>query len=1053
MNEILSVIKLKDKVTIISLMLTFAALLGASIGVVTQATVDPHQHNYVYHIERGEDGYFDYVGVCSDEECEDPRYVQNISSGVYETVTLQPSCSAEGEKEYSFTYGGKTYTLTEKIPVIDHSYFGDIVVEDGKTTITADCTLDGCTSSKLSVSLPNELEPKIEEATCHSPRYERYSFTHNGETITVTKVTEEEIPHTLNGVYISEFELYEGVYKYGTKGIVTLGSIPLLCGEKTLGCYICEECKETVSVTVGKAEHNYVYDESKTVLSDTTKDGSAIVKCINDDCTDVLTITIPKIVEGENAELVEANHLDKYKKLKYSFVNAEYGITIEFETTVVWNVHDYVLLEDRTQKPSLDRPGRIYVGCAYEGCEEVKAHSIPKIIIGENATVITDASELTPTIVLYTYVSESYGFTLTLELSIGSALNHEYKYTFEREGDGFVIIGRCDQPGCQTPVTRDENLEISFVDTSTCFKLGNKVWTCIHNGVEYTYTEAATEYPSHNFVYKESETVNPDFVNAGRAFIRCDNEGCTKYQEFTLPKIVVGTNAIITDTNPVTGEKVIKYVYRVPSYNITIEIDYNTPPHTHNYEYSLEPGSSPLTFDLIGNCYGWDCDAPVVREENVKTSFVNTSTCVYIGESIWSYVKDGVTYEFRLPDIDYGRHVYTYDEENLTKPGFDAEGYVDVVCSVEECGHATRLTLPKVVIGVNTESVSADPDTGLRVLRYTVNVSGMLVELEYRVTEHIHVYEYILEANNGGFDLVGSCSGSFGECNAPLVREENVETSFETTSTCTTLGEDIWSYVKDGVTYTVTLPSTEYLAHNYVYIEEDITRPSFDADGYIIMMCINEGNNHTDEFVLPKLVMNENSTTVSFDQENGIRVIKYSVTVGGVNVELEFEIIDNHTHEYEYALEPSSYFGKFDFIARCTNERCGDEIREHDVPVTLVEDSVSCVAPGVQVWEHYRDDKTYQCVIRFDVFFGHDYCYDPAAATTVKPDFNNTGSIYVYCNACDDVSLVVELPVMVLDNNTVFVKETDYEIVYLYTHIAENGEDRIEISLIISFTK
>ena len=66
MGEILSAIRLKDKVTIVILMSILALLLTGSVGVVSYAT--RHQHNYEYHLEKGADGEFDFVNLFGKEK-------------------------------------------------------------------------------------------------------------------------------------------------------------------------------------------------------------------------------------------------------------------------------------------------------------------------------------------------------------------------------------------------------------------------------------------------------------------------------------------------------------------------------------------------------------------------------------------------------------------------------------------------------------------------------------------------------------------------------------------------------------------------------------------------------------------------------------------------------------------------------------------------------------------------------------------------------------------------------------------------------------------------
>lgn len=1046
MNEILASIKLKDKVIIISVMAVFALLLGFGIGAITQATVDPHVHTYESHLERDASGNFSLVSVCTDEDCEDPVYKMALNS-VDSVVLSEATCCEKGVIEYSYRYGGVVYFIDEEIPLEPHTYDGVLVDTDGGSVISAKCTNEGCTDTDLTVSDVSTIT-LVESipATCHTPRCDKYELVSNGVTTTLVVRTEEEVPHILNGVYATEIQLPDGSFSYGTEGIRLDKDTTVTCGQSGSGYYTCEECQENISVQIVKDDHSFVWSEDDTILPTATSDGTAIVKCQNLDCDERISVVLPMISEGENAELLEANHAEGYKKLKYSFAADEYGISVEFETQIDWNEHDYRYIESETVNPTLTRAGWATVECSYDGCDaKRKTISLPKIVIGENAEIVSEASELSPQIVRYVYVSESYGFTVSFDYVIGVALTHEYTYELVREGDGFVLIGRCHQLGCQTPETRNTDLAITHVNTSTCYSLGEDIWTCVHNGETYTYKQPATEYKEHNLSYRESETVAPTFDASGVAYIRCGNNGCTTYHELTLPRVVVGENAIITFTDPETGAKNVRYIYTNATYSLTIEIDITVSAHVHNYTYVLEPHSGH--YDLIGTCGGWDCDAPTVREENVEVSFRNTSTCQVAGEQIWSHVKDGVTYSFSLPAFDVVPHKYAYDEETLVRPTLDSDGSARMYC-IYGCDESLEAVLPMILVGENTTVISTDSESGLSLIRYiyTSTSPRFTVELEFEISGHLHNYEYTLEPGATGFDLVGICNEP--GCDAPNVREENVATSYENTSTCITLGEEIFSVVKNGKTVSFSLPAMDYAPHSLAYDNNSLVTPGLDSDGSVLVYCTVGGCTHTDEMTLPRLVVGENCELLSYDEQTGVRMFRYTYTKDGLTIDVEFSHIDNHTHEYVTTLEPHE--GKFDLISRCTNPLCTQEYRDVAVAAVLVEDTTGCNKPGYQIWEYEKDGITYECTIIISVFFGHSMTYQVEAGTTVKPTFSTPGSIVVYCKGCDEATRVVELPVAVIGENAIFLEETQQEIVYLYTYVTE---DDISINLFLTVTK
>ena len=895
MNNLLGVVRSKDKVFIAILMITLASILALSIGAVTQATIDPHIHTYTNHIEHIGEGKFTFVSVCSDENCPNPVNVQNILSGITEDsdVYVAPTCCEDGMKRYSFTYEGVTYTLDEKIDKISHKYEGTAVVNDGKVSAVASCSNDGCTKGDIVIETMPEIEPvSVVEATCHSPRRETYTFDYDGESVTIVSTTEEDVAHTLNGVYVTEFQNADGTYKYGTDGLVVVGTPVLLCGQKTSGYYTCEECNKAIVAIISKGDHNYVYNDKETVRPDGNNNGIAYVRCTNDECTDVITITLPKVVEGnEGVTLVEANHLGKYRRLAYYFENSEYGIVVEFEINLVWDTHEYVCDLEKSEMPSYNSAGKLVIVCAYadEGCTFSRIITIPKVEIGKNAELVCEATEATPNIVHYYVKSELYG-DFDFDITVGNKLDHDYHYTFEHDNSGFVMIGKCNQAGCKKPVIYDRNLKVDYVDTSTCYSLGQHIWTCVYkNGETYTIVEAATELKSHNMAYIASETVKPDFDNTGRAYIRCLNDGCTKYETLDLPKLVIDSNAFIVHTDANTGVKTIIYSFKFPStYNFEpITIYYYVNAHVHNYDYKLEPNNG--VFDLVGRCSGWDCDQLEVRIVDVEVSYMNTSTCTQFGESIWiHFADDGASYTFALPSFELGDHSYSYDESELVRPDFDNEGWIACTCTNEDCTYSFSRVLPKVSVG-NTKSVGYDSSTKIRTLKYTYTYGTFVYEFELTMfDDHIHEYTTTLEPYDRKFDLITRCNSLF--CDSEM-RDSAVDAVLvEDYYSCVEEGYQVWQYEKDGILYECTIRINIYghfMNMTYDELADTTVIPDFENGGSVLVYCgfCGEQISYVD---LPKAQLNVN--TIVVEETNEYVKYEYTYVYEGLLI-ISFDIV------------------------------------------------------------------------------------------------------------------------------------------------------------------
>ncbi len=80
--------------------------------------------------------------------------------------------------------------------------------------------------------------------------------------------------------------------------------------------------------------------------------------------------------------------------------------------------------------------------------------------------------------------------------------------------------------------------------------------------------------------------------------------------------------------------------------------------------------------------------------------------------------------------------------------------------------------------------------------------------------KHNHKYDYIMEMQDGKFNVIGKCFGEEGECNKPDVFIADVKATASTTKnpTCIAEGETVYTYTHDNkeLTYTVSTPVVDH---------------------------------------------------------------------------------------------------------------------------------------------------------------------------------------------------------------------------------------------------
>ena len=449
MSELFNSIKLKEKITIITPMVTLAVILATLIGVLSFYTADRHAHVYDYTLEKNGDS-FTLRGVCNVPNCENPFLKEENLSGVKLLSAVSPTCSSKGEKKYSYTHNGVTVNFVEEVDALPHIYEYELTSNGGVTSIEGDCTLSGCTEHVSDNNISDFKVVSEIKGDCFIAAQVTYSYVVNGVTKTIVTVSDERDPHTLAGVSADTLENNDGTYNAGISGVMVYASYPYACGTVVKGSYVCEKCKQIIEIDVRYPEHSFVYSASNVVNPDLDKDGCASLYCENTLCSDVLEITIPKVQPGKNTTTIVAPTEKVSEVVRYSFVNNQYGIKIELDFTIGTPLsHNYVYHIE----PDPNNSGKIdLVGiCSQADCET-------PVIREENVDAdFSDTSTCQHKGVLtWTYVHN--GETLVFRAISNELGDHKFSYDANRilhpgiHFEGFAEL-HCSYEGCTETVT------------------------------------------------------------------------------------------------------------------------------------------------------------------------------------------------------------------------------------------------------------------------------------------------------------------------------------------------------------------------------------------------------------------------------------------------------------------------------------------------------------------------------------------------------------------------------------------------------------------------
>ena len=421
MSEIFAAIRLKDKITIASSMVALAIILAVTVGILTSATADIHPHIYDYKLEQREDGGFNVVGICTVDNCETPYFRQDNVSGVNLLSAVSPTCNGEGNKVYTFTYEGVTLKYTEELPVAPHTYIYELVTRNDVIYINGKCTVDGCSDPYLFISGVEDVKLlSAVEGTCFSPRKETYGYTLNGQSYTFVTLVEENIAHTLNKIPASAYADKDGKYLVGTNGIKLFNNKQIACGETADGYYVCERCKQIVTVKVMRPDHKFLYSEENVKAPELTTAGKATLTCHNTECTETVEVVLPPVMVGENAfPISEATEMRR-QVVKYSYTSMLYNFVYENNYEVgelLSHIYEYSIEPNLNGSGKMDLVGR----CSQPECQtpEIREENI-------DATMKNTATCISPGEHIWSY--EHNGKLLTFILPSFDFAPHDFKY-------------------------------------------------------------------------------------------------------------------------------------------------------------------------------------------------------------------------------------------------------------------------------------------------------------------------------------------------------------------------------------------------------------------------------------------------------------------------------------------------------------------------------------------------------------------------------------------------------------------------------------------------
>ena len=439
-----------------------------------------------------------------------------------------------------------------------------------------------------------------------------------------------------------------------------------------------------------------------------------------------------------------------------------------------------------------------------------------------------------------------------------------------------------------------------------------------------------------------------------------------------------------------------------------------TDTHTHLYDYTLNKAEDG-SFYLLGVCQVDNCETPynVVQDvAGVKLLLAESPTCKTEGKRVYSYSKDGKTLQY-VEKIATTPH--TYDVE-LKNQGETA--YIIGKCTVDGCDgslFASNVEDFKLASTVPGTCFSLRQDT------YTYTMNGNSYSFVTLVEEYVPH-----KLNGVDVDSFKNANGNY------VFGTPGIKTSKALACGEVADGHYICDECKQ-----VKGIKVEREGHKFLYDDTKVTHPTVDSDGLVTLVCHNTECDQVVNITLPKIQIGVNAEVVAEATEQNPLTVSYSCDLQyGYTYAKEIKIGDKLSHDYEYELCLNEDTGKFDVRGECHQPGCTapDVCVEDDVPAVFVEDTSTCLVPGIVIWEYeYKGE-----MLRFEpqslVPADHVYSYNQEDAEDPTVDMNGLIVLYCITEGCDH-EVVVNLPTIVFGENTFFVEEANngrllYEYIY-----------------------
>ena len=272
--------------------------------------------------------------------CEDKVFVKKMliphdSDGTWSIVVgSEPTCTENGiEAEYC-KYCDKMMNQ-RNVPATGHNFRYSLTVEGDKVSLVKTCANVGCYDKEITDVTSEAKIVEETEPTCSKAGAVVYGYSKGGIEVTAKVETAPALGnHILNGTDYRELMDENGNIDFTIPGVKPFSGGTQGCGSVIDAYFVCANCKELKDIKAVLPSHSYELEE---VIKEPTlaESGEAKLVCQNSFCNkdSELTVTLGKIVIGENAEIVEEASDIHGGVVKYTYTT-ELGVVITLDITL-----------------------------------------------------------------------------------------------------------------------------------------------------------------------------------------------------------------------------------------------------------------------------------------------------------------------------------------------------------------------------------------------------------------------------------------------------------------------------------------------------------------------------------------------------------------------------------------------------------------------------------------------------------------------------------------------------------------------------------------------